>query len=85
MSKYCEFCSFCHYGDVPYCSHYEKTMTESQITHPTECTHFHKCVLGSCIDGRPYSPREVKNTAPSEPEKSDQLCLFDNSGGIDNE
>lgn len=59
MKQYCRYCGYCSYGDVPYCSAKEDTMSENYIKRENHCKDF-EFINTDVISGKEYSPRKSK-------------------------
>lgn len=58
MAQYCRYCSFCVYGDVPYCVDHNKVLTDKMIRRTNKCKDFNLSDLGDVESGRQYKPRK---------------------------
>ena len=58
--KYCRYCAFCINGDCYYCTCHEKVL--NRVDTPTSCPDFVMSELGDVDTGKPYKPREPKET-----------------------
>lgn len=58
IKQYCRYCSFCCYGDIPYCTHFDKELSDSGIRKQNHCEAFDLSPLGDVESGRQYQPRE---------------------------
>lgn len=59
MKQYCRYCCSCSYGDVPYCSVKEQTMSEREIKRVNNCKDFDFCHF-DVITCKDYEPRKPK-------------------------
>ena len=60
IKQYCRYCSFCCYGDIPYCTFYEKELTDKKIRQQNRCVAFNLSPLGDVESGKHYQPRGRK-------------------------
>lgn len=60
MKQYCRYCAFCCYGDVAYCTEFDKPMSDEQIKRANNCKSFALSELGDVESGRQYTPRKEK-------------------------
>lgn len=58
--KYCRYCAFCINGDCYYCTCHEKVL--KNVNKPTSCPDFAMSELGDVDTGKPYKPREPRET-----------------------
>ena len=58
--KYCRYCAFCINGDCYYCTDHNKVL--NRVDTPTSCPDFVMSELGDVDTGKPYKPREPKET-----------------------
>lgn len=72
ITQYCKYCSFCIYGDVPYCTDHEEVLSDVKIRQVNHCKDFDLSPLGDVESGRPYTPRRGK---PIKPDEVEQLVL----------
>ena len=55
--QYCRYCSFCIYGDVPYCTDHDEVLSDRKIRQENHCKDFDLSALGDVESGRQYKPR----------------------------
>ncbi|MBR6030184.1 MAG: hypothetical protein IKP40_13960 [Clostridia bacterium] len=60
MKQYCRYCAFCCYGDVAYCTEFDRPMSDAQIKRANQCERFALSGLGDVETGRQYQPREER-------------------------
>lgn len=58
IKQYCRYCAFCCYGDIPYCTYFDKELSDSGIRKQNHCKAFDLSPLGDVESGRQYQPRE---------------------------
>lgn len=58
MKQYCRYCSFCCYGDAPYCTAKETVLSESTLRKVNHCKEFDLSPLGNVETGKPYQERQ---------------------------
>lgn len=60
MAQYCRYCNNCTYGDQPYCSVKDETMTEKQMKRTNKCKYFELNPMDAEPGRGTYKPREKK-------------------------
>lgn len=75
--KYCRYCAFCINGDCYYCTCLEKVLTN--VNRPTNCEEFVMSELGDVDTGKPYKPREPRETENAV--SLQQITLEENDNG----
>lgn len=63
MAQYCRYCAFAFEGDCFYCGEFEKVLSDSQMRHSNNCSHYVLSDLGDVVTGRAYKPRKQKKNS----------------------